>query len=482
METLELTIGDETYKIANPDDKWNTVLKYSRFHLKFTANDGVERKLKRLGFYDPRLHEELGWTTREDAIVWWIENRESIKRHATNNDVWEEVCYYFARYNYGISYQNFKICSYSEIRGILGRDRFAEPSVVFAETNSNRDSGRFRLYEPETTQVEQNLIYNIYDFSNNTIYLTPVDNVSETSSGLDRRWYSTQSYSYRMDDSSHDFFRSVSGEQHCFFGLELEVSTKLSNQEIQTIVTEMEPKQKPFFIFKGDSSISGCYDNYVEIVTVPCSPRYLRKNFKILFQKLEKLCEKKGHDISDYFDTSRSLSNGIHIHVGRDDFCRKPHMNRYVAAWNQWDTKSVKLLNTVSQRPSDYQTHGYCRVSSRYTATKPKTKYNFKHMMRRASQRSIAERLKGINDDNRTNVCNTTNRHTIETRLYQGIFDLDHLMRCISFNEAMFEFTEVASYTMFDENFVPEFSKFIKGKTKYRSLTKLIEEVEAQCA
>ena len=173
---------------------------------------------------------------------------------------------------------------------------------------------------------------------------------------VDSKWRNKINYTFKMNPDQYNFFRKVSKDitYTPMYGLELEVNTLLSTEEIYRIVTEVEPKQEPFFIFKDDASISGKFGargNY-ELVTVPCSYRYLRKAWATFFKKVEDLCKAKGLEVGEVFDTSKSLTNGLHIHVSKDAFYSDHHQRKFMAVFNQWDQTTIDFLARISGRPS----------------------------------------------------------------------------------------------------------------------------------
>lgn len=433
-------------------------------------------KLTKLGFFDPRLHKEFGFTTFNSVLKWWASNRGKIRYHDLDS-------YYEAKsrlFDYFYPFNIYLEDSLTSMKECLAGSLNAPSLTIRFRDRDSVGSQGFHLVQSENMEETANniVVYRPHTIREGVMTLTSGEAVSQGSS-ISTEWTQLKNYTYKMCPETHSFFRSVRNEQNYFFGLELELSTKLSPLEIQTIVVEMEPRQKPFFIFKSDSTISGKYPNFLEVVTVPCSPRYLRKNFKIFFQKIEKLCKNKGKAISDFFDTGTNLSNGIHIHVGRNDFCSKQHSKRYITAWNQWDEKAETLFQEISQRPTKYAEGRWCKINSYYTKTKPKSKFKLAKFARASSQRSLAIRLKGVSGSGKYTIINEDHPETLETRIYQGIFDLSHIMRCISFNEAMLDFTSIASYKDFDENFVRSFHEFIKGQTKYKSIEKITEKLVA---
>lgn len=439
--------------------------------------DGVTYGMTDLGFFDPELHKTFGFTTVASVIKWWIEHRvEILQQIPAQFENWfrEAITGYF----YLLPYATMCHVTFDyEVAKSLLQGHLRSPSLNIVINTPSVDGG-FMLCDQEDTIT----VHNCYLTCNNCCEAMLFHH-GERSGSSSSKWNKMYNYSFKMTDEEFDWYRSVSKESSVYFGMELEISTALSNKELQHIVTEVEPKQEPFFIFKQDGSVSGQYSNRVEIVTVPCTPRYLRKNFKLFFNKIHKLCEAKSIEVSSVFDTRTDLTNGLHIHVDRNSFVNKSHFNKFLAAWNQWDTSVVALFNSVSGRPFDYTTHEYCHIAHSYLTTKPaEGKPTLAKFEKRKHQRSLARRLKGIRTDERHSVCHDRSGSTAEVRVFQGIFDLSHVMQSISFTEAVFEYCGEVGYSGFDSNFIDAFTNFITKQRKFASLYTTIEKGKAACA
>lgn len=457
----------EGYKYSIPDDFSATIL---------TVNlEGVEVKFTSLGLHDPDLHEQQGFTTVASVLKWWFKHRETLMVEAALGfvDGWlkDKVANYFGLvpssrlFSVGQSYDTTK----EYLEGYLRQ------SSLTLSRGSGRGTTQFQLATIESNDDEW---FKCFPITRDVarMYMEPSgDSPAEFS--CDDQWLRHWNYSHRMDSEAYGWFRSANKENSVFFGMELELSTKLDCREIQYIVTEVEPKQEPFFIFKQDGSISGRYSNAYELVTVPCTPRYLRKNWKLFFQKLERLCADQGKTIGDYFDISDNLNNGLHIHVSRDSFHDRRHYNKFLTAWNQWDQSAVDLIASAANRPSDYTQNQYCHISRQHKDTIQSTsKVKLEKFERRREQRSLALRLKGIDVTDRSCVAHNNNANTVEVRVFQGIVDIGHVMRAISFTEAMFEYCIHTGYTGFDKYFASNFSDFVYKQRKFASLFSLIEK------
>lgn len=322
------------------------------------------------------------------------------------------------------------------------------------------------------SQIQSDLIVSSPEDSVRKLKLKPtqVQFTQEGSSSLelncDSHWKGRQNYSFKMNRDTHNFFRHLDGEFYDpaypqagvpMFGLELELSTNLSCNELQYIVCEVEPKQEPFFIMKDDSSISGMYSNKVEIVTVPASPRYLKKAFSLFFKKLEDLCTARGKLLSDYIDLDTGLNNGIHIHVDRRSFHRnrsQTHIARFLSAFNLADDETAKLFSQLSRRPGDYRTGSYCSVDS--SLKRYKTGYKLKEACHSGHRGTTSMRQSS----------------TVEVRLFQGIVDINHIRTCIEATQAMLEYTHMMPLSTLNRRFAQGFKDFVLKSGNYNNLRK----------
>lgn len=417
----------------------------------FTDADGKYYEFDQFMFHNPLFHEAYKFTTILSVMKWWYKNRDELMPLIRENDysphLWDRILMYF---DYLSRYELLEADLETAKDTMSGTLRRRSIKFVFPYAHSTSNI----LVETEESEVQR--------VDLNFMYLAQVEVLPHISIYTEDMWTKHYNYSFRMNPDEFNWFRSVNKEDSVMFGMELEISSKLSTYEIQTIVRDVEPKQEPFFIFKQDSSISGKYRNALELVTVPCTPRYLRKNWKIFFQKLERLCRAKGLEVGDVVDTSGNLSNGLHIHVSRDSFLDKSHFNKFLTSWNQWNKSVVSLFNEVSCRPTDYTKNSYCRISRSHDGT------------------VLARRLKGLSCNDRMSVAHDSTGKTIEVRLFQGIFDLTHIMRCVSFTEAVFEFSQAMGYSNFDSRFVKSISQFIHTKRKYASLYSVFDKVAAK--
>lgn len=327
----------------------------------------------------------------------------------------------------------------------------AEKKMIQVVKSRGNSSGFLLLEEPESS---------VYYLSRLTLQiskefkLTVTPRVESTSPSF---WYKLNNYSFRPE---FKFLSLPKEKQHLYFGLELEVSSRLAPYEFQCIVTGVEPKQEPFFYFKQDSSITGKYDHNVEIVTMPSTPKFLKKNFRIFFGKLERLVEEKvkGQDLSWVFDTSPSLNNGLHIHVSSDAFIRsslydKSHKSKFLTALNQWDTTFQTFLKKVTKRHQDIATSQFCHINPDFDGL------------------TLARRLSGRRPSmrDRHSSCHDTGG-TVEVRVFYGLPTLKHIYSCIEFTQSMFYYTQYVPNSAFGPRFVQHFKGWLSKQPGYLTI------------
>lgn len=292
----------------------------------------------------------------------------------------------------------------------------------------------------------------------------PTFHVGQKASALETcpEWMQREmNWSFVPDDLTFLKTKRCLPDEQLFFGMELEVSTKLSRQEIQHIVTLVEPKQEAFFFFKSDSSIGGRYDVLTEIVTMPMTVRYAKQAWSTFMRKLNKLCKAKGETIGHYFDVSDRLSNGLHIHLSKSafdpgEYRLESHKKRFITAWNLWDRESQLFYQKISKRMSTPR-------NSTYYHTHPSM-----------DGRTLARRLAngpGITSRNdseqRHSTCHETSR-TVELRIYQGVFNLDHILACIDVTKATFEFTRECPISKFNKFYTPKFKHWLSCQPGFK--------------
>lgn len=259
---------------------------------------------------------------------------------------------------------------------------------------------------------------------------------------------------YRYVPNQYTFLGGSKTTQ-MYFGLELEISTKLSPAELYYVVTQVEPKQEPFFYCKHDGSINGAYGIGFEIVTLPCTPRYLKNAFRVFMKKLERITSNK---VGDFIDLNDPASTGLHIHVSKSSFrtqksYEKLWMNKFSTIWNQWDTQNSEFLQRLSRRKISLLDNDYCS---------PHSKMRGRTLATRLNQGAFC-----IDHRDRYASARETNS-TVEVRVFQGSFNIDHILYCIELTQAIHEYSRQMSIKDIGRNFKNSFTNWLTNQSGYR--------------
>lgn len=246
-------------------------------------------------------------------------------------------------------------------------------------------------------------------------------------------------------------FHSLPREQgKLYFGLEFEVVTHLNFKDIQRVVTDVEPVQEPFFYFKHDGSIEYCDEEgeaSVEIVTLPCTARFLRKNLRLFFSKLDKL------GLSDKVDTN--VTCGVHVHLSKEAFYSNFHRKKFVALWNQFESTSKSFIQKLGKRSFT----SYCKNADAH---------NGFILSRRLKTDVFAD---GSNADKYSASRETSK--TVEVRVFKGDFTLDHIIYCLDVTRAMFAYSDkMALSDLKGSSFKGNFLSWLRRHPNFNTLKK----------
>lgn len=343
------------------------------------------------------------------------------------------------------------------------------------EDTSSLSSYRVRTIMWDNDYDSRDRSYSLVRFIFRPTSDTVVSSYPEEFSSLPRFWLQRNNYTFRPE---YEHLTLDGDLSHILFGMELEISTRLSMAELQYIVTCVEPKQRPFFYGKSDSSITGRYrDNLIELVTMPCSPRFLKKNWSTFFKKLMALVP-EGHTLGDYFDLSPNLNNGLHIHVSNDAFIgfdtnrgrnttgrqKSLHHGRFMTALNQWTPEFQDWLQRITRRPRRPSDNEYCHVHRSFDG------YTLARRIRRGTEGNSVP-------SDRHAACHT-NGVTTEVRVWQGIFNIEHILSCIELTLAMINFTAYGNSRVNSMNFRVMFHDYVEKQQGYN----YAKEVLRSCA
>ena len=256
-------------------------------------------------------------------------------------------------------------------------------------------------------------------------------------------------YSYTPE---FNFMTMGKEKSQCFFGMELEVNTKLPWNDIYRTMTEVHPIQEAFVYAKQDSSISGQHRNSYELVTHPMTPRRMRLEWKRLFKKLETLVKERGLVWEETFDMT-TTTTGLHVHVSKTAFhgLSRTHKKKFMLIWNN-NAKSISdFTSQLSGRKLTESS--YCRPSGTYKS------------------RTLAWMLREGKNSDRNSACNET-PNTVEVRAFKGTPSLKCVLRAVDTTAALIAFTEQAPISQFNRDLPSAFQSWLKvtPPNSYRAL------------
>lgn len=247
--------------------------------------------------------------------------------------------------------------------------------------------------------------------------------------------------------------REIAGGNTLYFGMEFEIVTSMQLREIQRVVCDVEPTQEPFFYFKHDGSIDpysgdeSPLETPVEIVTLPCTPKFLRKNLRTFFSKLAKL------GLLGQFQTNKSC--GVHVHLSKDAFYSGFHKKKFVTIWNQFEPTSKRFIQKLGKRAFT----SYCKNADAHSGL----------ILSRRLKKSI---FANGHDVDKYSASRETN-HTVEVRVFKGEFSLDHILYCLDVCRAMFAYADkVPLSDLKGSSFSRNFLSWLRSHPYFNSLKK----------
>jgi hypothetical protein len=272
---------------------------------------------------------------------------------------------------------------------------------------------------------------------------------------------------YRFQPDQLNFIGSKGSPSPLYFGLELEISTRLTSGELQYIAQDVEPKQKQFFYLKHDGSITGRFDGKVELVTMPMHPRVMKKEFKTYFTKLEELCKLKGKEVKDFIDIRPISTNGLHIHVSKASFVRpkgRPDRlwkNKFASVWNDTQRSSQDFLQKLSRRITPISEAQYFKPHENMRGRTPAWKLTHGAYCMTGSQRYASAR---------------ETDETVEVRVFQGQWDLSHVLYCIDITAAVHSYCQETSIRDTSYRFAESFQNWLSKQRGYHYAKKGLAE------
>jgi hypothetical protein len=247
--------------------------------------------------------------------------------------------------------------------------------------------------------------------------------VVPTQSGDRRMLHRQHSYSTKTNQLIAGVLRQTNELSDNLYGVELEVSTNCSVQQI------VDAPEKTYCYVKQDSSISGSQRNMFEIVTVPAT-------MKVHVKSLAQIYEKLGYT---NFDVTKGTTNGMHIHIDMAAFHNANgtpdniHLKNF--CWFFLNPVNRKFHQEVSER-DDATMLKYAHLPKYHHYTLPS--------LFRSTLDYAAHPFRGIlhfKHDRDSSRC-----ITLEVRMFKGIPSLANNIKNLEFVDSVFDFTRKACY------------------------------------
>ena len=207
------------------------------------------------------------------------------------------------------------------------------------------------------------------------------------------------------------------------YGLELEVSTDVCLEDFYNHT------EYPFFVLKSDSTIPSVRRYSFEIVTVTSEANALCLNMAMLMDRIKDKTENNLSSIGG--ERNANKSNGMHIHVDKENFIDKRHLNNFLHFFNQ--PSSGHFIFYMSDR-DNYQTFqkwsAPLSLNGTYGQSYKKIAGNTQTSCRSADKYTAT---------------NMNNAKTVEVRIFQGDTSAASVCKNIQFVDSVVEFTKERS-------------------------------------
>lgn len=303
----------------------------------------------------------------------------------------------------------------------------------------------FSLFGDEVQPTKPIIVYDgLRGLQDNLAYQIYWDRVS----GSDRDTSGVEAWNYKPE---YKYFSDKKEKTKLFFGLELEVNTCIPWSDLRKVMTDVAPKQEEFLFAMSDSSIGGEHQYCYEIVSHPMTPRRMRKEYRVFFNKLNNLVAAKGKKLEDVFDF-QTKSTGIHIHASRRGFASRYHQRRFHTVWNTDVPAVSKVINKLARRT--LSGHQYASPDPYFTG--------------RRLGFCLNTRMQSTSD--RYHSCTETH-NTYEVRVFTGKPELSNILHSIDSVEAMWYYTRDMPLSAFKMGFEKDFTQWLHKQPKQRFRT-----------
>lgn len=236
------------------------------------------------------------------------------------------------------------------------------------------------------------------------------------------------------------------------YGLELEISTDLSASQLYNAA------DYPFFIIKSDSSVSRCRAFALEVVGVPAT---LKANCVLWSRWADKVIEKCESDLELIGGSGGNGTNGIHVHVDKQNFIDTRHLRNFLVffnlPWHQWfmfQMSDRNEWNNLERWAKPLTLHKNGKLSS-----------------------WIKNIESGCRNQDKYAFTNMRHSDTVEVRIFQGDLSAATITKNLQFVDSIVEFTKERSASTCDLKF---YMKWLEAtdKGRYTELKQFISSID----
>lgn len=228
------------------------------------------------------------------------------------------------------------------------------------------------------------------------------------------------------------------------YGVELEVSTNYSVRDIIDACDDV------YMIAKQDSSISGSCRNKMELVTIPMSLRRHKLEWAKWFSKID----------YNNFDCTTETTNGMHVHIGKDNFLTPQHLRNFI-----W------FITSPAHKPFTLALSERDITSFRIYSNVP----TYNNLSKINSYIDCVLQASGL----RGAVNVSSGKGTIEVRIFKGIVSYAAVLKNLEAVDAIFHFTRNNSFSQLT---LSSFIAWLNSlpANKYTVLRKFLDQIDVQ--
>ena len=238
--------------------------------------------------------------------------------------------------------------------------------------------------------------------------------------------------------------------KHNMYGVELEISTDLSATEL------VDCTDYPFFIIKKDSSIARCRNHSLEVVGVPAT---LKANSILWSRWAEKVIDKCENDLGRI--GGRDGTNGMHVHVARDNFIDTRHLRNFLvfmnAPWHVW------FIFQMSDRVEYNNLERWAKPCTMQAGV--------------AFNRWVKDISTNCRAQDKYAFTNMRHSSTVEVRIFQGDLSAASIVKNLQFVDSVVEFTKERSAATCDLKY---YMKWLEStdKNRYQELKQFLTQID----